>query len=1010
MEGTKIYQVDLFFRSLFVQMDPLTKRRAENTVKQWVLDNCYVNALKELKALMRACFLASDDRPALLKALIDALQPRVRHTFSKMQLLWALTILGAVARVAGADLLPHKQVLVEIIDKCIANDDKAVRGLAMKLLRRSLKGLCDVYELSTASVEKARIAEEGWAQISVRWGYTPGWARIAPAYHIPSEEEKAAAEELKGVYLSRSMGAMEEKMLKSDKSSVEWRTHLSTVFHLLRGVSFTLAESERRELMVRMCGIVEWVLTKHESDTQTHRKALKVLKILALCRGGKFHADRSDPGYYQGFFTRLTQSSALGAKVLEANRRKPGGNSEQNHGLLVFSRCAMRQSVQTLSQRQTQQHIFDSANANREVPAYIKVLEVLLKASVHEWTESRKAAQRIFRAVSLRFPRFMKRKTSACLDLLVVKGMEESPGLADAQLTGAIYLVSHKNILRWIVTSWDLLDKFMRKAVMEADVSALSSEKQNSAHVRMQKVLLAVFHAWNTIPLWNNDNMRTWRALVADLSSMPFKACSWRKQLGISGCLTILIRQDVETPEKMWRWFITGVKSSSIPVQVTCAFALAKLLMVNNTDFDLNVLKPELLHPDFLDTLLRVISENRRVVPSADGTSTTSAKWSLGVADIMSLGKVRKSSGWYPQNRTKTESKTFNFSHAHITLQFTLRFKADFLRPVLPILQKAIVHKFGTSDHENHLVGGAEAVAGILLARAKLQDAEVDAIVQKEVIPMVLDSLNQQSLSFATSWMGAARYCSTYRVDQGTFLHAAIANVQAQLEAQAHATSRSFTSVINSIRLLRVLFVEADETQADFVGIKDRIEAILIPAFRHPFKTVRHEVGDTVAAVIDKLISCLRDYDASKRLIKQMLAACWSKAALGETQGEKDSKHSEDPEDNTMVTSGNEELVKAEEVDLLAAETALATLTKLVQMGGYDEYCVELLPVVIHASHTSDLELNKVAKAVAGRVALNLETRGGEAIAILNHEGLSAQSWLLRFIAVSMQDVILTRQ
>ena len=993
MEGTKIYQVDLFFRSIFVQMDPLTKGKAENKVKQWVLENCYVNALKELKALMRSCFLASDNQQALLSSLVTTLQSRVKHTMSKIQLLWALTILGAVTRVAGANLLAHTEALQQIVDKGMSNDDKGVRSLAMKLLRRTLKGLTDTYAVASSSIERKRIEEEGWARISIRWGYTPGWNNVAPVYHSASDEEKAAAEELKSVYLTRSMSVMEEKMAKGDKSSVDWRNHLSLVFHLLRGACFLLSEAERRELMGRMSVIIEWLLREHESDTLTHRKGLKVLRILALYRGGKFHSDRSDPGLYAGFFTRLTQSSALGAKVLQINRRNPEANSEQNHGLLVFSRRAMLHSVATLSNRQTQQEIFDRANAHRDDPAYLKVLEVLLNASVHEWTETRKAAQRIFRSLSLRFPAFMKRKTPECLDMLVVTGMEATPGKADAQLTGAIYLVSHKNILRWIVTSWDLLDRFMRKAVMEADVTALSSEKQNSANVRIQKVLLAVFHAWNTIPLSSDADVKTWQCLVQDLSTMPFKACPWRKQLGISGCLTILIRQDLKTPENMWRWFIMGVRSSSIPVQVTCAFALAKLLMVNNTDFDLDLLKPELLDPEFLETLLRVISENRRVVPSADGTSTTSAKWSLGVADIMSLGKVRKSVGWYPQNRTKTESKKFNFSHAHITLHFTLRFKSDFLRKVLPILNYAIVHKYGTSDHENHLVGGAEAVAGILLAQAKLKDPEVETIVREEVLPMVLNSLNQQSLSFATSWMGAARYCSTYRVDQGTFLQAAMHNVEDQLNSPDQPASWSFTSAINSIRLMRVLFVEADETSDEFDATKRRMELILTRSLRHPFKTVRHEIGDTIAAVIDKLVACLQDHEVPQRLIQKLLEAC-----------EKD-----EPSKDASCNGGTEES-EDEVLDLLAAETALATMTKLVQMGGYEKYCMPLLPVMLRAAHTSDLDLNKVAKAVAGRVALNLETHGAEALTILNRHGLVASSWLLRFIAVSMEEIVLTRQ
>eukprot|EP00511_Aplanochytrium_stocchinoi_P000838 CAMPEP_0204835654 /NCGR_PEP_ID=MMETSP1346-20131115/23223_1 /ASSEMBLY_ACC=CAM_ASM_000771 /TAXON_ID=215587 /ORGANISM="Aplanochytrium stocchinoi, Strain GSBS06" /LENGTH=371 /DNA_ID=CAMNT_0051969847 /DNA_START=38 /DNA_END=1150 /DNA_ORIENTATION=+ len=207
-----------------------------------------------------------------------------------------------------------------------------------------------------------------------------------------------------------------------------------------------------------------------------------------------------------------------------------------------------------------------------------------------------------------------------------------------------------------------------------------------------------------------------------------------------------------------------------------------------------------------------------------------------------------------------------------------------------------------------------------------------------------------------------------------TQLASTISEVQTDDDASSNSTG-SFSSIANGTRLARVLFLEMDHNSAMFSNIVAELVECLKGSLDNPYKLVRHEIGSTIALLLDKV--ALSGHEPALTCCRDLFDVICKQAVPGKPN---------------------------------IIETAMSLVSKLSKLGGHECYIIPLLPVIFYALDSSDLDLNKLAKGVAGLIAINMGQMGVEAIKVLKIIGLEASVWQWRLIATEMTDVIVTRQ
>ena len=942
--------VDRVLSRLFQRMDPSTQQAAERKVIGWLQSNVFPNAKDMVGSMVTAMFLASADRPGLMKQLFAPMAKRVvkHEKHSSREVSWALLVLSSISKAAGPLLVDGANDIMAVISAaCKGSEDEKVNEGGQALLGAVLEGLLGRYETSPRSIS-SELIEKGWEVVAVRWGALSDVESVTPIFHSPSTQEIALASSLREEYAIQTLKSV-LALVEEKKEKKKIKAGLDLVCAATLGQDTGTAEISPSLLSHLVDGLKSAVLNMpHAGDV--YEGFAQTLAALLLSKPLP-KSDKSAPGQsmLSRFFDYLDAAMASQAHLssVEGMTHNGGTQLRPDEAFLLslpsgIAVCAKASTMLSKHQRLlTDDAVQAALGAGLE-----EVMRLLIaEGCINTWGPTRKVALRAAQAVLAKYQELKQVTASAALEAIEkLEGIDAEERYA--KVDGSCQLLREGAVARAVTASPQLLRMFVDRVVGRMDANAQGLAQTLAAYNLEQGACLSVLKQWQRVR--GEDAMA-----VAEAVSGMAQSSSWRTTLTVSGFVHALVDRG-QVGEGTWKFFLGLLKSKNLLVKVSSIFGVFKLLVSDSAD------GVSAHRGDVVGSSVDLI--NGLCEMKTASMSKTDAAWNEGAKFVLSLADFARdqgvAAGWSPL--ADAYESAFWPSNALLFAFMTKRLGMPFVDKALPHVKQLMTENTGTSEFEGNLVCASEVVAGILRGTAGSSDAKALAKrLESEVIPLMITTANGLSLAFATTFVDTARFATDETSPQEPLLAMAMDNLVAQLKV----ASSSFTSISNALRMVRVLYNRNPrDTRKAF---STDLCAALKRSASSPFTVVRKETASTAADFVRTLLE--DNHEKSDALVGEIL----------------------------------DSLRRADEKKTL--ETAVGVIRALSAQGKMNTHVLSLLaPLFTAVAFNGDAELNKAAKEVCNEVSDRMDTDGVAAIAEITKVGLASTLWRCREQATQM--------
>jgi len=966
-------------RLLLAQMSPSVRARAGERINKWALGSVNLDALRESKALIQsyaASYVAGEDGEAIAEVLLVGLvEPLLSRALDKeissRKFQWSLVLLGGIARVSGKYMLQYETQIVQVVKKALEHEDSEVRKLGGKLLRRSMRGLSEFYIASRAStsVFKNDKDKNGYTVAAVSWAKPESWRETCEnvKWHVPSRDELEMAIRLKDEFLPQALKALQNHISASDGSN-SFRKTFEIIFQVLRGSAVFETERSAREELLRTFGnALGWLLENRESDTVSHRRVIKCMRVLWTCYGASSSSEKKlkSRKLWFNYMRETLQSFAFESRI----RAECTEDIVKDRKDWVVPRYHQLDAVQTLFSLQKHQVAFEVARSDkddRREDALRSTFDAFMQANEFDWDDTRKAAAEGIKDLMSRAPWEAKFRVNSIID-----GLRERK--SHGRLMGSGSLLLWPKIIRWITRDWNLLNNCMRAVVLDPDISKLPDDKQKAASKGLQGLTVAVLQAWSRIPLdAESDKLRV--SLMEDVTFRHGDKLAWRSQL--ASCIlvqTLVQPQENALDQKVLDWVAECAMSDVLPLRSTAVPVLISLIASLPKDAQADAAGALKLNKSFFHAMADTIAQNHSIANvSVDGNAKgmkQRSEWSAGVGELQRLAKF-PGSKFYPRSNMPVFSKNIVTSHILMIKAF-----AEALGPkvtikyFLPELDELVLEDTGAAEHLSRFCAGAEIFSGLAAASGNKID--------EPLFELAVRGFNQASLESAEVWLDA------FRIVGGNIDYLERFAERLREVMQGRGEVEKSVTAANMLRMIRMLVYEA-EPSPKLGEVCASVSTVLRQSFGHAYETVRRELGRAFAALLE--VCMLRNLEMK-----------WPGPAFDDLAASVTRKPREKESSNVSRSF----------------ESAMHIAASLVMCGGEaaNSYLIEVVPLIIDAQGHPNAEVSKKAKSAAGCLA-SVSFRNGSTILeisrAISESPLLEDNWYARSAVVQLLGSIIT--
>lgn len=963
-------------RLLFSQMSPAVRARAGDRINEWALDKIYLDAIRESKSIVRsyvASFVAGKDekviKEVVLKGLFEPMLKRATNPDSSERMLqWSLVILGAMARVLGTYLLPYENDIMRAIDLALEHEDASVRKLGGKLLRRSIRGLCERYIASRSSIYLENDQDKkNMLRAAVSWGQPQAWTDTCSSvqWHEPTKDEISMAKRLSEYYRTAAMDGF-KKAMSDNSSSLVVRKELELLFQVTRASSsFVTGRSARHEQMRTMSGMLSQLLKERETDTVSHRRIIKSIRTVLTSFGSSSKSAKKLHGRNLWFaYMRETMNSSAYVAEIQAKR----DDELLDRRDWIVPRFHQLDDVQTLYYLQQHQRAFENARADKdegEEDALKDCFGALVDANEHDWTDTRQIAAEAIKDLITRSPWFGKAQIPTFLDALLEKKLH-------GRILGAGDILSWNKMIRWISSDWYLLDQCLRALILDASVTELPEDKQRPAADGLRGLMVLVLQAWTHIPL--DKKTESLRAkLLHDVTCNAGNSLSWRNEIASCVVACVLAQTaDEALDESVLSWITSRTTSDVLPLRSASSSVLVQLLQTLPDSERSGMVTKLSLGPDEFSMILETLSQDHsNATVSVDGNAKgikQKSDWSAGVGELLRLARF-PGSRFSPRTCMPSHAKTFSTSHMLIMKSLCESLGAEAcVNALLPHLESLLFEGTETAEHQSRICASAEVFAGLVNG---------GAAGNKSLLDSVLRAFDDASLESAEVWLDSFRLAPADGLHLQIFVEKLMEMLDSTVDGDAIKTT-------NLLRVVRALVYESEPSK-ELEKTCAQLAPKLVATASHPYETVRRELGRTLAALID--VSMRRDLEYSswaEKIFSQL-----DKAVLGVSR-----------EKETSATTRT-------------YETALHLSASIVMCGGpvVEKYLVYCVPVILEAQGHPNVDVGGKAKSAAGcmaSVTICESASAVELIRTISENDLPVELWHARVAVVQLLGALFT--
>jgi len=962
-------------RLLFSQMSPSVRQQAGKKTNIWALNSCNVDALSESKNLIAAYvqgIVALDDshtmKEVVIKGLFEPMLDLIRDPDTSVRRLkWSLSIVGAIARGSGEYIIPYRAAISATIDLALAHEDSEVQTLGGQLLRRTIRGLSESDCTNYASTNATSPLD--YAKLAVSWAASETWRETSKniRWNVPTEQSLSEAQHWKTMYLNKFLECIDKKIQDNDTTSKGFRNDLKCLLQVVRGsVSMMTTLNERRDLIVRFCGILDWTLQHRESDATSQGSLISILDTLVICFGSQTK-NRSKLTGRHIWLRYMREVMVSGAYVAEKNWRCKFDKIKDMEDVLC-PRYHHIEETRLLNLAQRHELAYEMTREAKAVSdeAYMHVLfNTLMEANKHDWVATREATQKCARNLITRAPWFGKPK----VELTLIPRLGEKEDFAT--IAGAVSLMRWNKVFRWVSTDWNLLDAFYRTVVFNSSVDGFPEHKQKNVSEGVQRLIVSMLNAWSIIPC-DEKETEIRLALVKDL--IMVKDQSWRQELVISTLLGTLFRAGDRNVEVV-QWILQRTKSDIQPLRTVALSAFVQMLAkatIEERTFLVNALE---LSNDklFFKSLAETMSQNHTQADSTNNLRQRS-NWSAGVSETLRLSRF-PGSKFYPETCVPSHSKMFKTSHKLMVQFLSEAIGTDnCVETIVELINGLLSEDTDHAEHKSRVCAAVEIFSGFAAVHGYTQN----------MVEVLNGTFLEVSLESADMWLDAFRLCGK---DTLCFLNDYTDKLSVMMNDRGE--SAPYVVQANLFRLVRTLIYEVKPTnEAEverFRGICISVLQLIVNNAPHTYEVVRKELARTFVTLQD--INVRRENlnlpisESIQRLLKQC----------------DESVRSKETSDTTR-----------------AIETVIFLAASLVLTNGLamESSILEFFPLVISSQKHPHIEISKKAQLAASCLAsitFSSHEKSLEAIALLSE--LSSQfedNWSSRSTIVQLFGSLVT--
>ena len=344
---------------------------------------------------------------------------------------------------------------------------------------------------------------------------------------------------------------------------------------------------------------------------------------------------------------------------------------------------------------------------------------------------------------------------------------------------------------------------------------------------------------------------------------------NWRIRMLISSCVHLMgFNAHGVRGELFWRWWVSCMRSDIVPIRSQAIASLQSLLSAFLSDEKCKkkmpilpkVVTEKMGSESFCESLCAALAQDHKTgVRGADGRVQKRGKeqWSPGIIQMVKTAKVvaDRNSPNFPVTREKlVSSGKFVTSHARL-VEAIVRVSPQ----VSPCLLKQLPSLLSETGEEKRTYQAAAA---------EIMSALLSCAREIRVVPLLLDTLRNTSVSYMAVWEDAIRYFTFRTVRDFESPDEVIMCLRKELLRRLRSAFRSaqsgseFSGTSKWLRLIQAIFAETvtliDKKKSwkeFYVSMRDDVVQIC-NSLDHPFKGGREEIGRTLGQLCRFFFSC----------------------------------------------------------------------------------------------------------------------------------------------------------
>eukprot|EP00743_Colponemidia_sp_Colp-15_P005386 GILK01005788.1.p1 GENE.GILK01005788.1~~GILK01005788.1.p1 ORF type:complete len:1828 (-),score=234.09 GILK01005788.1:70-5553(-) len=876
---------------LFMQMSEDILSVAVRKVVEFMTTSLLPNAIKSAGVVVSAVTHAS---PALsLQLFIPHFEKRLfakngkeLAVLSSSELLWDLHLLGSVLRKSGKAALQYKETVERIVLLCLEHEDKTVQKEAGKAFRRFLQGMSEYYIMDYRCLPSSLWNDKQKREAHfLTWGQ-PWFENISPnwkptdliAWHEPSPEERAYVFELTEKVLNQALNTLKSVGLSSDPKDVQQVIKaIHVIRNVLRGTLSLWPDSRDSEAQPSVIAIGEdRVRSETAEDTSVRGRVGMALCELCekLMNQVSTQVESTDAAMKEAvaigeqpttlrtalkaFYLVLTSVGVKHSRLSSSIRmsrylREWLSDSKGFYPESTWQSLPMLVWQERVSMQHNKRMMERSYGQPRSV-LRCRMIGLLGKLAMYGYSRVRRKAQAVLTGAVRRHPGSVGDFVPQISQELSAQFTSATKEQQEATVTGAIYLMTNKTLLRRFWQDWGNVAIFIK------NLCGSSHHDKDTVQARISSLFYSFIQNRQLIPLTPGhiDSYLNLLDSIVNIVLPPTQSAAvgagpsssklhWRYQVMATACLVILLRHDAVTPTpsaKVWAWVIEVALCEIVPLRKLGLCGLNVLLTachIQRTNPPEEILA-RLRSAPFVKALFTAVAADHKL-QAADYSTASQSQDAIDQV----LKEIMRSEFTWPRTRASRVSDQFVVEHAKL-IKHLLEVAGT---PIYSALFEPLQAVCNEVKDREIICGAAEISAGIVRGIDHWPQADRNSVLEM-VLPIINNGLEHASPETVPDWVDAIRFMTDHCTPE-TLLHVynLLAGGVSDLRSSTFVPlvllrgndAESSYNIARRLKLLQALLLEC------LRGQKELLTSLLPElkrAMSHPYKQVREEVGRTL--------------------------------------------------------------------------------------------------------------------------------------------------------------------